>query len=172
MGNASSAANTWDDISQVIVGYNGYDNAANRIQSDKQIREHLVNEINMILSKLDSLPDAANGEDQNRLDELCKSTRRKLITISESLKSPTYGASSFFKDESIPSGRLARVYEFENEMLDDVSSLSEEVDSLGEKSMYKEVFEDYFLHIMDFIDGFNQALFERESLILGDDFMM
>jgi hypothetical protein len=53
--------------------------------------------------------------------------------------------------------------------LGELSSLLEEITSLNGNSPRKEEFEDHFLHIHDFVDNFNQALFGREALILGDE---
>ncbi|MBN2357565.1 hypothetical protein JXO59_15735, partial [candidate division KSB1 bacterium] len=108
-------------------------------------------------------------EDQLRLQELTNTTRRMLTTICQSLSDPTYAGSSFFTSSNIVVKRLEKIYQFENTMMHEVSAIAEEMETLKKNELNKSIIEDHFLHIKDFIDNFNQALFERESLILGDD---
>ncbi len=171
MNQPSSSQNTaLNALSQSIEGYSGYEKLGQRRQSDIRFRQHLINNTNQLLSQISEIPQAAQPEDQELLDEFVKSTQRKLSTICQSLQNPTYESASFFKSEKLPSYREEHIYDFEQRMKDEVTNLFEEISELSKNSKHRHVFRDHFLHIKDFVDNFNQALFEREALVLGDDY--
>lgn len=167
---SSSSTGTAKPINQIIPGYNGYENSVNRKISDQEIRSCMVDMIDKIVVQLTDLPAAMLEEDQKRLSELSQSTRRKLVTISASLRAPTYTGTAFFSLDKISEKRLERIYKHECAMLDGLDGIKVEINTLLQHHIEKALFEDHFLHITDFIDNFNQALFERESLILGNQF--
>jgi hypothetical protein len=169
--NISSPVNqsAFQFLSQKIGDYLGYEKTIQRMQSDLKLRQHLVKKIKGLLQDLLAVPKAAQEKDQERLDSLLESTIRNLKTICQSLENPTYNGTAFFVIEKLPEKRLARIYQFENGMLAELSNLSDEISALKGQSWEKEKFEDYFLHIHDFVDNINQALFGREALVLGDE---
>ena len=146
-----------------------YEKTAKRTESDLLLRRHLIKQIKGLLGNLAGIDKAAQTKDQERLDSLVESTKRKLKTINESLENPTYNGTPFFESEKLPEKRVLKIHSFEINMLGELSSLLEEITSLKGDVLQKEKFEDHFLHIHDFVDNFNQALFEREALILGDE---
>jgi hypothetical protein len=123
----------------------------------------------MILETLSALKPAGSPEDLSRLADLTSLTRRTLNTISQSLSDPTYVGAPFFTYDRLSVTRLAKIYSFEYDMLNELVAIAEEVQALKTSPLDKSMIEDHFLHIKDFIDNFNQSLFERESLVLGDD---
>lgn len=158
-----------EKLKQQIGDYEGYGDAAQNQQSDKSIRLYLLDKIKDLLEQLSHRYDAASADDQVRLDSLINSTRRKLSTIHQSLTSPTYIQEPFFHNISIPSQRLARIYDVERVMLEETDNIGLELAELAINGRERKSFEDYFLHIDAYVDNINQALFEREALILGDD---
>ena len=167
-----TSSSTLSVLTQSLDGYRGYEDVQQRERSDSELRRQLTSRIASLLKGLAVGPNAAQPKDQERLDELFKSSRRKLLTITESLNSPTYkGVPFFVKDNQSPK-QLARIYKFEETMLSELGSLAEEVSAVNQDILERDVFEDHFLHIQDFIDSFNQALFEREALILGNEGMI
>lgn len=172
MENRVAVSSFLESIAQAIVGYSGYERSSYRAGSDQKIRQHLQQKIRALLKALEATPAATQPEDQARLSELIKSTKRKLATIFQSLSSPTYIGGGFFATENLASRRLERVYEFERTMLREVENLGLELAALCSHPLAKEVFEDHFLHIQDFIDTFNQSLFEREALLLDEEYMV
>jgi len=156
-------------LSQRIGGYDGYELKQQRQESDRRMRKFLVTYIKTLLDALTAFPKASLQEDQPRLQDLTASTKRMLNTIGQSLSEPTYTGTSFFFLDQLPAKRLDHIYKFENTMVTELLGVAEELQSLKSKELFKTVIEDHFLHIKDFIDNFNQALFERESLILGND---
>ncbi len=170
MGLPSSSSSLPIKLAQIIPDYDGYDDRTLRKHSDQKIRLCMIGKIENILRHLSGLPAAPHEEDKRRLSDLSQSTHRKLITISESLRDPTYAGNPFFALDRIPEKRLENIYNHEASMLAGLGGIEEEIAAMMQQKMEKVLFEDHFLHITDFIDNFNQALFERESLILGDAF--
>ncbi|MBN1481185.1 hypothetical protein EH223_01900 [candidate division KSB1 bacterium] len=156
-------------LKQQIGDYEGYGDAAQKQQSDKSVRLYLINKIKNLLEQLSQEYCAANQDDQTRLDSLIKSTKRKLRTIHQSLTTPTYIQESFFHTMSIPTQRLGRIYDLEGVMLEETENIRLELTELAKDGKERSTFEDYFLHIDAYVDNINQALFEREALILGDE---
>jgi hypothetical protein len=164
-----SSVTSFESLSQKVSNYNGYEDVAVRERSDRELRDHLVHEIDAILQQYDAIEHTENSEDQPELDKFVESTKRKLNTLCESLNNPTYSGVPFFSVDRIPEKRLTRLYDLESGLLDELEMIAEETASLLGNSLRKEMFEDHFLHIYDFVDNVNQFLFEREALILGDD---
>ncbi len=166
MTNTSPSTNTtMSAISNSVGDYCGYEIQAQRQMSDKNIRTHMISKIKGLLDGLDSVPGAPEKVAQERLDELVKRTKRKLTTVCESLKRPTYSGSVFFNKSTLGEKKLSRIYDFESIMLSDLDGLAEEVTAM-KSGMEGDVFENHFLHIFDFVDNLNQTLFEREAAIL------
>jgi hypothetical protein len=165
----SSTSVSLDNLKDHIGDYAGYGDTGLRQQSDKKIRTHLIGIIRNLIEQLQQEHKVADEKEQGRLNELLSRTRRRLATISESLKSPTYVYEPFFQSAPIPVHRLSRIYDLENKMLEEMGSLNMEVSDLFINGKKRDVFEEHFLHIDTFVDNINQALFEREALILGDE---
>ncbi|HNW59276.1 MAG TPA: hypothetical protein PKI62_06345 [bacterium] len=154
-------------LAATVGGFSGYEHSGTRKPSDLQLRQFLITRIGTIQANLDALP-AAPEEERRLLAEAVHSTRRKLATISASLQDPTYTGQDFFTRDHIADKRLARIYYHERDMLEELDGIQVEVASLQTTPLEKEMIDDHFLHISDSIDNLNQALFERECLILGN----
>jgi hypothetical protein len=165
----SQPSSSLESLSQKVSNYNGYEDVAARERSDRELRDHLINDIDSVLKQYDVALHSENAEDQPELDKFIESTKRKLKTLCESLNNPTYAGVAFFSTETVPDKRLSRLYELESTLLDELEMITEETTSLINNELMKAVFEEHFLHIYDFVDNVNQFLFEREALILGDD---
>jgi hypothetical protein len=157
------------NISKTVGGYQGYEVAQHRQTTDRSVRQYLRTKIKSILEALSGVKPAGSPEDMARLAELTSLTRRALNTISQSLSDPTYVGSAFFTFDRLSGTRLEKIYKFEIDMLEELIAIAEEVQALKNTPLDKNVIEDHFLHIKEFIDNFNQSLFERESLVLGND---
>ena len=168
MKKCANPMTSFDNLTQQITGFNGYEQPEQRERSDRLFREFLVKQTKSLLKLLGHKFDAADADYQDKVDENVKSSKRKLLTISESLKNPTYEGAPFFTISKLPENLLSRIYELECHMLEKINTINDEIKALFLPNIEKDVFEDRFLHIHDFIDYLNQHLFERESLILGD----
>jgi hypothetical protein len=172
MENVSSSATPKQTLALAISGYGGYENSPLRRDADGKIRHHLQQKIRALLKTLEAVPRAALPEDQARLSELFKSTRRKLGTIYQSLATPTYLDGGFFSKERVAARRLERVYEFEQAMLNEVENLALELNAMASHPLEKALIQEHVLHVQDCIDSFNQSLFEREALLIDEEYMV
>ncbi len=167
MPESSTTSGSLEKLTHRIGDYTGYENAESRATSDKAIRNQVIHNINALLQQLDNNFTAAKKTEQARLDDLIESARRKLGVICDSLAEPTYLHGHFFGMVDLNKDRLQRIYELEWNMLEETDNIKEEL-LLLKDNVAREVFEDHFLHIGNFVDDINQALFEREALIIGD----
>ena len=156
-------------LAKSIKGYDGYRTCDIRQKTDTAVRAHLINQLKSLLDRLGAEINAKEEKDQKKLEQLVDKTKQKLGTICASLDDPTYTSGGFFGRESIPIHSLQRLYDLEADMLDETMNMDEEIASLEQETLNKERVEDHFLHINNYIDDFNQSLFEREALILGDE---
>lgn len=150
-----------------VGDYVGYENAELRLKSDAAIRRHLTAQLVAVLKQLEQQFRAAEAQDQQRLDALASGARRKVKTICASLRNPTYEQTHFFDGRRMTARELGRIYDLEIDMLETSEHLRTEVAGL-QNNVSRSEFEDRFLHIQNFVDNFNQSLFEREALIIGD----
>ncbi|MDZ7724595.1 MAG: hypothetical protein U5R06_17770 [candidate division KSB1 bacterium] len=156
-------------LAKSIRGYDGYHACDIREKTDTVVRAHLVNQIHSLLSNLGAEIQAQQEEDQRKIEQLVDKTKQKLTTICASLDDPTYTSGGFFGRDSVSERFLQRLYDLEADMLDETVNIDEEIASMKQEKMDKDRVEDHFLQINNYIDDFNQSLFEREALILGDE---
>ena len=152
-----------------VNGYQGYDESSNRESSDRQLRQHLVEKIKGLLSHLNRVAKTSEDKDQEQLEKYVQSAKRTLSTICTSLENPTYDGILDSAMSKMKTNQLECVYHFESGMVEETLNLENEMSTLIDQALTREFFEEAFLHINDFMDNFNQHLFEREALMLGDD---
>ncbi len=155
-------------LSKTIENYSGYDHPESRPQSDLAIRKQLIKNIEVLIVQPNDQIRAADNNEQNRLDDLLKSTQRKLKTVCQSLSAPTYLNASYFSATQLPSHLTERIYTLERDMIEETEHINAEFSTLRAKPTERDLFEENFMHIKNFIDNINQYLFEREALILGE----
>ncbi len=166
---ANVSAHPYQTLRESIADYSGYEEIANRKKTDHTIRSYFIGQIEKLMSLLNTLPKTDIPDDQLLLSDLTSRTLKMLTTICQSLKNPTYNESLFFVSPKLKQWVLENIYQFENTMYRELSDIILEIETLKDNQLAKEAIEDHFLHIKDFIDNFNQALFERESLLSGDE---
>jgi len=159
----------FQQLSAQVPDYYGYDDYDKRKSSDKALRMFLIDTIKHMQNQLIWDFSAQESKDQRRLEELVKSTRRKLQTISLSLKSPTYQDVSFFSAQHLSARRIQRIYDLEIQMMLEIDHIVEELAFVTSPDLKTDIFKEHFLRIQNFIDNVNQFLFEREALIVGEE---
>ena len=157
-----------ENLSQKIAGFNGYELQEQREKTDRVFREFLIKQTKTLIKALGHKFEVKEAEHKSIVDKNVTSTKRKLLTISQSLKNPTYEGALFFSKNRLSEELLDSIYEDECRMLEEIKNISDEIEALITTGFERDIFEDHILHIQDFIDALNQYLFERESLILGD----
>ena len=158
-------------LAQYVEGYEGYLNSTTREASDDALKNHLVQIADSLLGELAVFIERLEETRQDKPLESAKSADRMLSTIQDSLENPTYGEAPFFGSNDIDESRLEQIYDREFIMLQEADNLAEDIADLVNSSLDETDLEERFLQIHDYIDSFNQALFEREYLIAGDEEM-
>ena len=156
-------------VSQYVEGYKGYNVKGERETSDAALREHLVQITENLLAELSGFVERLEEVGQQKPVESTRSADRMLSTIQDSLENPTYLEAPFFSIDEINTSRLEQIYDRELVMLEEANNLAEDIPDLVNSSLDETDLEERFLQIHDYIDSFNQALFEREFLIAGDE---
>lgn len=162
-------SSNFEKLSKYVGEYKGYQNSEFRKISDKAVRVVLIKNIEKLIKQLEVDYRATEDKDQERLNSLVTSAKRKLRTLCQSLNTPTYQHAKFFTLINISNQALERIYDLEENMIEETINIENELKTLTQDGIEKEIFEDHFLRIQNFIDNMNQALFEREALIIGDE---
>lgn len=163
---SSNRSSVLNNVRNAVDGYDGYEQSDLRSRSDAAFRKVMGQGIQNVFKLFGDDVQLATKEKQVRLDNLSSHVSRSLQTLDKSLANPTYFNSSFFLGHS-SSRFYQQIYKLENQMLEFLKSINEEGQSLVASNFNSESFEDDFMRIQDSIDGFSQALFEREALMSG-----
>ncbi|MGQ9561352.1 MAG: hypothetical protein ACUVTG_16030 [Candidatus Oleimicrobiaceae bacterium] len=166
MGAAAEAAPK--EIQSQVKGYTGYARREQRRHSDELLRAHLISRLEGVARRLDGASALAARRGTPELAEPLSSLHRKLTTICEGLHAPGYLESAFFESTSLSPQVLASLYGHEVTLLVEMSSLDEELADLEVGTLTEADVQERTLRMSDSVDALNQALFERESLLMGD----
>ena len=154
-----------EKLSARVPGYAGYESPENRLGTDKRWRGHIWHDLKKSISLMVKPAVHLDPKATVELEQSVIKTQKKLQTLSDSLKRPTYRGASFFRRQSLPIGLLEEIYQHEATMINDLTALSFEVQHMRTVGNAA-VIQDHLFHIKNLIDRINQLLFEREALIL------
>jgi len=155
------------EIQSKVHGYAGYAHQEQRRDSDRLFRAHLISRLEGLVARLNGASELAFHRGAPQLAEPLSRLHRKLYTLCEGLHTPSYLESPFFQSETLSPQVLASVYAQELTLLEEISSLDEELADLDISTLTESGVQERALRMSDSVDAFNQALFERESLLLG-----
>ena len=159
-----------ENIEQIRVSvkdYCGYKQSDDRLNSDKKLRIYWIKQLKSLGLQLQNIPIISNKEDQQMLEKLQGNTRRKLTTILDSLKYNIQPQARFYSQKSLTERVLTKLYMLELSMILGLKNLQEEIDLLHKEQNIDD-YQEHFILISNYIDSFNQNLFEREALIIDD----
>lgn len=116
-------SNIFDKIGSLILGYKGYAVRDELRSTDKKLREHLAK----IIQEAESLIVLHQKIliDANEMQS-CKEweiSRKSLNTLFSKIKNSTYGESSFFSENQLKEEELKKIYDFDLEISERVSSI-------------------------------------------------
>ncbi len=144
-----------------INGFSGYEQPGLREKTDISFRHFLINEIGALIKYVKIDFSVQGSTLRNKAQKL----KKGILVLSESLKHPTYHGAFFFNKDGLRNNLLDQIYECEMIMYDEIETLKQELELLAVAPTVNDL-ENLLIHIQDFIDNFNQHVFERESLIL------
>ncbi|HEY0781827.1 MAG TPA: hypothetical protein VGE98_05170 [Thermoanaerobaculia bacterium] len=124
---ARSQRNLLERLVDKIPGFRGFQDRELRRDVDKQQREHVAAEIGRLKTalrdKTRAYTDAGHIGWLNGFDRL----DRQLDGLAQSIRFSDYGNTGFFDPVKIGEPQLARLYEFDLSLLDDVATLERQV---------------------------------------------
>ena len=162
-----SAESNKENIIRSIKEYQGYSSTKERSITDQAFREYLIQKLNLInkeLSKIEKL--LLRLFDPGNVDPL-KQIRSGVKILIGSLEKPCYANQTFFKKENINIEKLAQLYNYDFHLKDQVEILNDELHQFDSNTNDME-FADFLNHLFDLSDGLNQALTEKEFLIMSE----
>jgi len=117
-------------LASKIPGFKGYIERSNRRAADKLLREQIADRFEELWQRVSALQvDFISQGEILYVDDLEKAAI-KLRTFIDKVRRASYGYSGFFDAAKINEEELARVYEYDNAMLDLVDEVSRAIDNI------------------------------------------
>ena len=113
-----------------IPGFGGFQERELRRDVDKLQREHLAKRVHEIKGRSRDVAGAYTDAGQIGLLDRFDRLDRRLDRLGETIRFADYGASGLFSTEKIGEDELARLYEFDLALLDDLDAIEAAVEEL------------------------------------------
>jgi hypothetical protein len=155
-------------ILAAIPGFHGYKEKELRRESDKLIRNHLYLKLSGIKNNLRTVYQKL--ADRRWLDVLQDIDRliAKVERVSQKVNHASYGYAGFFDVVKIKEGNLDRMIDFDNNLVDDVESISTDVDAFKAEVTKGEVknAKERIQALVDKVESFEDTFDKRQEVIL------
>ncbi len=156
-------------IAAALPGFRGYKEKELRRESDKLVRNHLYLKLSKAKDNIKSI--SQRLADRRYFDVLTDIDRltAKMDRVTEKINHASYGYSGFYDIVKIKEENLDRMISFDNQLLDNVSVLTADIDTVkgqllsGDYSNIKEKVQG----ITDKLEALEDAFDKREEVILG-----
>jgi hypothetical protein len=149
-----------------IPGYKGYKEKEQRREADKLLRDHIVNRLRTVKTKLDGLQtDLISAGKIDLLDET-GSAATQLQTFIDRLRTASYGYAGLFDAARIKEDDLDRVYEFDASLLSYADRLDSAIVSARE-GVEGEDTRSLILMLRDLAREANATFDERQDVLRG-----
>lgn len=127
---ARASRNFLERLGERIPGYRGFQDRELRRDVDRRLREHLASELGRLKSALRdrarAFTDAGKIGALNGFDRL----DRQIDGLSQAIRFSDYGVTGLFDPVKIGEPELARLYEFDLSVVDDLAQLEGEIAAL------------------------------------------
>lgn len=127
---ARASRNFLERLGERIPGYRGFQDRELRRDVDRRLREHLASELGRLKSALRdrarAFTDAGKIGALNGFDRL----DRQIDGLSQAIRFSDYGVTGLFDPVKIGEPELARLYEFDLSVMDDLAQLEGEIAAL------------------------------------------
>ena len=160
---ARSAQNTLERLMNSIPGFKGYRERDLRRDADRLQREHLVSRLGETRKALDKVAMALTRSGQ--LDGIndVETARKRLDKVSSRILYAERGYSGFFDAIKVDETVLARVYQFDLGLVDDVDGVRAAATAAAQAGEPGSAVQD----LVGRIDALDAQLSERENVLRG-----
>ena len=130
LGNITNARGLLEKIASKIPGFGGYLEKETRRSADKLLRETIASRYGDQLSRISSIQaDLAKSGGIEYLDDLQDAATR-LQRFIDMVKTAAYGYAGFFDAVKVKEDELAKLYAFDNALLDNAAKITGLVDTV------------------------------------------
>ncbi len=156
-------------IAAFIPGFRGYKEKEIRRESDRLLRNHLY--LKLSTSKTDLREISQKLADRRYFDVLTDMDRllAKMDRVVEKVNHASYGYSGFFDAVKVKEENLDRMIDFDNKLIDSVTTLSTEIDAFKTElaSGVTANLKTRIQTVADKLESLEDTFDSREEVILG-----
>jgi hypothetical protein len=167
---AKSQMRLSERIAAAIPGFRGYKEKELRRESDKLIRNHLYLKLSGAKSDLKTIFQKLS--DRRYFDVLTDMDRlvAKMDRVVEKVNHASYGYSGFFDVVKVKEENLDRMIDFDNQLVDEVNSLTADVHAFKAELMTGEFknSKERIQNLTEKLETFEEAFDKRGEVILGE----
>ena len=166
---AKSQMRLSERIAAALPGFRGYKEKELRRESDKLIRNHIYMKLTNAKNDLRSIFQKIS--DRRYLDVLSDMDRlmAKIDRVAEKVNHASYGYAGFYDIVKIKEENLDRMIAFDNQLLDNVNSLTVDIDAFKAQLLSGDYanLKDRIQVVTDKLEALEDAFDKREEVILG-----
>jgi len=156
-----------EDIRSYLPDYSGYAEKDQRAKTDRLLREHLNQQIAALTSALQGAVRDLGSSSDSDVAHAIERVRRKLEVIADGLNESLAEAETSVS--SLDESAVPKLYAYDLSILKRVAALRREVDNIDVRSITSDEEGETLTLLDDLVDGLSQDLFERDTLIEGQD---
>ena len=149
-----------------LPGFKGYIAKEARREADKMLRSHIGRQLDQQRSRLRQL--GTKLAKAGKLDTVAEveQVRLRLQTMSDKIKTATYGYAGFFDAATVNESELDALYEFDNSLMDEVEAVATAVGMLT-KAEEGDPFNEALAAVGAAIDELNAVWVKRHDVVTG-----
>jgi len=130
LGSITNARSLLEKIASKIPGFGGYMEKETRRSADKLLRDTIVNRYGDQLSRISALQaQLVESGGIEFVDDL-QGAATRLQRFIDTVKTAAYGYAGFFDAVKVKEGELAKLYAFDNALLDNATKVTGLVDAI------------------------------------------
>jgi hypothetical protein len=149
-----------------LPGFKGYIAKEARREADKMLRTYIGRQLDKERTRLQRLgAKLAGGGDMDEVSTL-EPVRMRLQTITDKIKTATYGYAGFFDAATVNEKELDALYDFDNSLLTDVDAIASAVAELA-KAGKGDAFADTLDKVGMAIDDLSAVWSKRQDVVTG-----
>ncbi len=131
MGKITGGRNILETIASKIPGFSGYMERETRRTADKLLRDTIVQRYEEQWGRVSELQRQLIAEGQIDLIDNLEAAAIKLRTFIDQVRTASYGYSGFFDAVKVNEDELAKLYTFDNALLDGVTRVGSAIDNVA-----------------------------------------